>query len=115
MSQLTIITTSYNLSHNEVTWEHPFTLNITDVEPDIYGYTVCVFITPFLPESCENATRNSIVIAKFSVNVLVRIVANNIVGKSNEIMHSVSPCSNIHSESGRIANYKRVNHIGTFV
>ena len=95
MSESSIMTASYNLSHNKVSWERPFSLEITTTEPDIYGYTVCTVTDFVFPEECTNVTNNSFIIAKYSVNILVRIAANNIVGKSNQVEHLVNPCFNV--------------------
>ena len=94
MSQSSVKSVSHNQSHNIVTWDRPHTLDITNVEPDIYGYTVCIAAS--LPsaavEECTNTSNNSFIIPKYSVKVQVKITANNIVGKSNQVTHTVEPC-----------------------
>ena len=99
MSQSSIVTVSYNLSHSEVSWEQPFSLDITEIDPDIYGYTVCTKVNSptYFIEECNNQTSNSVVIAKYSVTVLVKITANNVVGRSIEVMHLVDPCSYVQT------------------
>ena len=70
---------NYNITHNIVEWQEPETLNITNVEPDIDNYTICLNVT----DECVNTTVNFFILSKFHVNVLVDVTAWNIVGESN--------------------------------
>ena len=97
MNLSNIVSMSYNISHNTIFWEPPYTLNITEVEPDILSYTVCTLIDYLPPEECWNVSSGSVTMAKYSVGVRVSIAANNIVGRSNEVTHLVNPCSNMLS------------------
>ncbi len=99
MIQSSVTSTSYNKSHNLVSWEKPFTLDITNVEPDIYGYTVCYYLHPPMLDfkECEDIANTSIIIEKYSVSIQVRIFASNIVGEGNTVVHTVDPCLNSYS------------------
>lgn len=94
MVQSSVKSTSYNKSHNLVSWERPFTLDISNVEPDIYGYTVCYYLHPSMLdfEECENIANHTwIIIDKYSVHIQVSIFASNIVGESNTVLYTVDP------------------------
>ena len=102
MSQSSVRSVSYNESHNIATWDRPHTLDITNVEPDIYGYTVCTVISlsSAAVEECTDVTNNSFIIAKYSVVVHVKVTADNIVGKSNQVVYTIEPCI----QSGKCGN-----------
>ena len=100
-----VTSVSYNRSHNQIVWEKPFTLNITDVEPDIFGYTICTSIPSFTSTDtfhirCINKTTASIIIPKFFVNVSLTISAWNIVGESNRVDYIIEPACSINTASG---------------
>lgn len=85
--------TSANSSYNIISWEEPSTLNITNIEPDIFGYTICVMTqVGDLDTGCINTTKRSIVILKYFTNVNLTLSAWNIVGESKRIIHVIEPC-----------------------
>lgn len=92
---MNITTTSQNTTHNIVTWDKPFTLDITDVDPDIIGYTVCSTIRD--SHECSNVTATEFVIPKYylDVNTDVTITARNIVGESPVASYSINPNADI--------------------
>ena len=95
-----VTTMMYNNSHNMIVWEEPFTLNITEVEPDLLGYTVCSSIPSFTNSDivnikCVYKTTANFILPKFFVYVSLTISAWNAVGESNRVNHSIEPaCSN---------------------
>lgn len=94
MNQLSIASISYNQSHNKISWDEPDTLDITGIEPDIFGYTVCTVVNliTLVKKVCSNVTSTFIVIPKYPTSVLISIFENNIVGKSNTATYHVDPC-----------------------
>ena len=90
-----ISATSQNTTHNIITWDKPFTLDITDVDPDIIGYTVCISVRDV--QECGNVTETEFVVPKhhFDVNIDVTIAAQNIVGESPVASYSINPSVDI--------------------
>ena len=70
-----------------LTWDEPYTLNITDVEPDISHYRVC----SNLSTTCTSTTSTSreFMFVNVGVNILFTVTAVNVVGEGNRstIMH----------------------------
>lgn len=93
-----VITSSHNTSHDIITWEEPFTLDITDVDPDIIGYTVCSSVGE--NHECINTTVTEFILSKFHFPVNVTITSWNIVGESPPTQHYISPCTNLTELQG---------------
>ena len=116
-----VTSVSYNRSHNQVVWEEPFTLNITDVEPDIFNYTICTSFPSFTSTDtfhirCINKTKANIIIPKFFVNVSLTISAWNIVGESNRVDCIIEPACSIDMASGIQGKpHLRVYVLGTLI
>ena len=70
---------------NVLTWDEPYTLNITDVEPDINHYRVC----SNLSTTCTSTTSKEFMFVNVGVNILFTVTAVNVVGEGNRstIMH----------------------------
>ena len=68
-----------------LTWDEPYTLNITDVEPDINHYRVC----SNLSTACKSTTSREFMFVNVGVNILFTVTAVNVVGEGNgsTIMH----------------------------
>ncbi|XP_064402670.1 uncharacterized protein LOC135348401 isoform X2 [Halichondria panicea] len=81
----------YNKSHNRVSWTEPFSLNITAVQQDIFGYTICTDgLTAIEQLQCMNTTTAEIILPKYCVDVnYLTVGAWNIVGESNTVLFAV--------------------------
>ena len=88
---MNIITASYNTSHNIIIWAEPFTLDITDVDPDIIGYTVCISVRDV--HECGNVTATEVIVPKYYFDVNIMITAWNIIGESPAALYSIIPCT----------------------
>ncbi len=92
----------YNSTHNLVEWLEPPTLNITNVEPDIEGYTVCSCpkfnnSEPIL--ECTNMSKPQILLPKYYADLYVVVTAWNIVGESNSSAQlMITHCSSTSAE-----------------
>ncbi len=99
---------SYNATHNLIQWLEPFTLNITDIDPDIENYTVCSHqnTTKRTLIGCTNSSVPPIFLPKYSVDIFLLITAWNIVGESNNsVALHIAPCGNsstYHSIHGKV-------------
>ena len=68
--------TSYG-SYHKLSWNPPFSLDITDVDPDISGYTICTNVS----DRCLNTTENVLRFPNLCMPVEFTVSANNIVGQ----------------------------------
>jgi len=73
---------SFNATSNIIEWIAPETLDITNIEPDIENYTICINIS----HSCVNTSTSHFFLPKYSSIVEVFITAWNIVGESSASM-----------------------------
>ncbi len=93
--QPNITYSSYNATHNLIQWLEPFTLNITNIDPDIENYTVCFHLTERTLMGCTNSSVPQIYLSKYSVDLFLLISAWNIVGESNSsVTLDVAACAN---------------------
>lgn len=74
---------AFNVTHTKIYWQAPFTLNVTDVEPDILDYTVCISIDTIITNStCMNeSTKLEAVIPNFNVHKNISVSAWNALGE----------------------------------
>lgn len=63
-------------------WTAPYSLNLTDVKPDIIGYNVCSNFTN-LNYSCINTSETSLTFSNVHMTIEFVVTAINIVGESN--------------------------------
>lgn len=83
----------YNKSHNRVSWIEPFSLNITAIQQDIFGYKICTDGLAAIEQiQCMNTTTAEIILPKYCVDVnYLTVGAWNIVGESNTVLFAVEP------------------------
>ena len=86
-----VVAASHSTSHSNITWDKPFTLDITDVDPDIIGYTVCISVRDV--QECGNVTATEVIVPKYYFDVNIMITAWNIVGESPAALYSIIPCT----------------------
>ena len=79
------------MTHTTIQWQPPYTLNITDIEPDILQYTVCVSITD-ISQYCFNGTTLEIVLPSLNVREEVSVSAWNGLGSGETAELSVDAC-----------------------
>ena len=92
-----VSTPTLNSTHNLVSWIEPSTLNITDIEPDIFNYTVCTNAT-VLKWQCANVSLPEIIIPRYYFEVTIVITAWNIVGESrNSASGVIDACEDINT------------------
>ena len=82
-----------------LSWEEPFSLDITDVDPDIECYNVCYSLVSVSAEksqcTCVNQTEYAFLCV--SVPLLFTVSAVNVVGEgeATSILHDGCSCTNI--------------------
>ena len=79
----------FNATHRQLTWSAPFTLDITDEDPDISGYSVCDNVTG----SCEMVTETEYTYLNLQVPVEFTVSALNVVGEGNASTVIHDPCN----------------------
>lgn len=104
----------YNKSHNRVSWTEPFSLNITAVQQDIFGYTICTDgLTAIEQLQCMNTTTAEIILPKYCVDVnYLTVGAWNIVGESNTVLFAVEP-ETTGENTSLSGKYKQCNVLHT--
>ena len=93
-----VVAANHNTSHSIVIWDKPFTLDITDVDPDIIGYTVCISVRD--DQECRNVTATEFLVPKYYFVVNVMITAWNIVGESPVALCEINPCTDTVTMQG---------------
>ncbi len=95
---------TYNATHNLIQWAEPQTLDITNVEPDIDDYTVCVYRNAeysWMVE-CVNVSTPQYILPKYFFRQVVIITAWNVVGESiNSTQLVIDACSTQFSNESR--------------
>ncbi len=71
-----------------LTWDQPFTIDITDVEEDISHYILCENATG----TCVNTTETQYVFANLAVTVGFSVSAVNVVGEGGTSSVTNEPC-----------------------
>ena len=87
-----------NLTHTRINWLPPYTLNITDIEPDIQQYTVCVSIAD-ISHYCFNSTARELILPNLNVHKEVNVSAWNGLGEGETAELSVDACEPQDTES----------------
>ena len=100
-----VVAANHNTSHSIVNWNKPFTLDITDVDPDIIGYTVCISVRDV--HECRNVTATEFLVPKYYFVVNVMITAWNIVGESPVALYEINPCTDTVTMQGKFK--KKIN------
>ena len=77
-----------------LSWDKPFTLNITDVDPDISHYRVCYNISADVSQ-CTSVNQTEFTFLSVGVPLLFTVSAVNVVGEGNasSALHQSSSCN----------------------
>ena len=92
-----ILVEASNQFTRRLSWEEPFSLNITNVEPDISYYTICYSFSNDTDESvCTQADQTEFTFLYVNIPLLFTVSAVNVVGEGDpaSILHDGSECSN---------------------
>ena len=73
----------------QLSWSPPFTLDITDEDPDIIGYNICNNATG----SCETVTETQFIFPNLQVPIEFSLSALNVVGESSNTTIVHDPCN----------------------
>ena len=79
----------------QLTWDPPFTLDITNTNPDIMGYSICNDVT----EECEFTPNTSYIYPDLGLPVVFSVSAVNVVGEGNA---STVPHQECNPTSGKV-------------
>ena len=88
----------HNVMHMRLNWDEPFSLDITDVDPDIECYNVCYSLVNISAEksqcTCVNQTEYTFLCV--SVPLLFTVSAVNVVGEgeATSILYDGCGCTN---------------------
>ena len=75
-------------ARRQLSWSPPFTLDITDEDPDIMGYMICDNVTG----SCETVTETQFPYPNLQVPIEFSLSAINVVGEGSAITVVHDPC-----------------------
>lgn len=77
-------------------WDKPFSLDITDVTPDISHYNVCYTLFTAKEPQCTCVNETELIFLNASVPLLFTVSAVNIVGEGNasSVVHNSTNCGN---------------------
>ena len=84
-----------NAQHmRRLTWDEPFSLDITDVEPDISHFEVCYSLVNTEKSRCIRVNQTEFTFLSVSVPLLFTVSAVNVVGEGNasSIPHDGNGC-----------------------
>ena len=70
------------------------------MEPDVFGYTVCIGIGDNHMHECRNVTATEVIVPKYYFVVNVMITAWNIVGESPVALCEINPCTDTVTMQG---------------
>ncbi len=85
--------------HQKLQWDSPFTLDITDVHPDIYGYRVCSNVSSTCTyidvheQGSDNLSLRQFVLPNLRTTVELNISAVNIVSEGKHSAVVTQPCN----------------------
>ncbi len=104
---------AHNTTHNLLQWLEPQTLDITNIEPDIDKYTVCVYRDSAysVMTDCVNTTALQLIFPKYFFRQIVLITAWNIVGESNTSEPLVIEACNNSTEFSLENCTQQPNHV----
>ena len=77
-------------------WNEPFSLDITDVDPDISHYKVCYNLVDANKLQCVLVNQTEFIFLNINVPLLFTVSAVNVVGEGNasSILHDENGCTN---------------------
>ena len=79
-----------------LSWDEPFSLDITDVEPDISHYRVCYSLVSASKSQCVLVNQTEFTFLHVNVPLLFTVSAVNVVGEgnTNSTFHDGKDCTN---------------------
>ena len=85
-----------NQHTRKLSWDEPFSLDITDVEPDISHYNVCYSLVNVNKFQCVLVKKTEFTFLYVNVPLLFTVSAVNVVGEGNtsSTLHSGNGCTN---------------------
>lgn len=94
----------------KLSWDKPFSLNITDVEPDINHYQVCYNFSVEIIQ-CLLVNETEFTFLNVHVSLMFSVSAVNVVGvgDASSIRHLSSSCNNTGGML-KISNLSRIEH-----
>ena len=90
-----------NQNMRRLSWDEPFSLDITDIEPDISHYKVCYSLVDAIKSQCVLVNQTEFIFPYVNVRLHFIVSAVNIVGEGsvNSTFHDGNGCTKI---SGKV-------------
>ena len=97
-----------------LTWDEPFSLDITDVDPDIHCYNVCYSLINVTVFQCTCVNQTEYTFLCVSVPLIFIVSAVNVVGEGNasSILHDGCGCASTRGLIS-IATYSFITTVNT--
>ena len=86
LSEITSVISGQQNYHNimrRLSWDEPFSLNITDVDPDISHYSICYGLINTARPQCTYVNQTEFTFLNVDIPLLFTVSAVNVVGEGN--------------------------------